>query len=244
MTRKPDRPWSLGAALALMAVFGSCGWRELQHDQLFGSDGGMPDADGGDPGDADGAAGLDEGLDVVAVDLPVDLPEDLPADLAVDFAPEVAPDLPDAQPDLTTIDSGPAVDTVAACTPTSCPAEQFCDDLTQLCQPKQGVGMVSGVVYSSCDHKWVPTRIGIAGQHQCVVDQKGSYYFRTGLPLGLLTLSAYAAGYKVFSIAVDVKATGTVQDIALVPDTPNGCSDPAPTPVACTCTIPGCPGVP
>ena len=221
MARRTERRWGLWAMLAIAALAGGCGWRELQHDDLFGPDAGMPDADASASDDADASAS-----------------DDVTPDERTDLVAQ------DAQGDSVPFETPPAMDASTPCTPTSCATGQFCDDLTGLCSPSQGTGMLSGVVYEVCQHRPVPARIGIAGQHQCAVDQKGSYYFRSALPVGLLTLSAYAAGYKVFSTTVEVKATGTTQDVMMVPDTPNGCADPTPSPVACTCTISGCPGVP
>lgn len=218
MSTKGKRRSGLCGAVALAALLGGCGWRELQHDQLFGPDAAAPDADASDSGDGT--------MDVVAED---------------------AIDATDTQVDLTTVETEPVVDAAdasTACTPTSCGPEQFCDDLTKICAPNHGDGMLSGVVYETCQHRPVMARIGIAGLHQCAVDLKGSYFFRSGLPVGLLTLSAYAEGYKVFSVTVDVKTTGTIQDIAMMPDSPNGCADPTPAAVACTCTISGCPNIP
>jgi hypothetical protein len=224
MARRSNRRWGLWATLVIAALAGGCGWRELQHDELFGADAGMADADGSVPVDADASGPVDAELDQ-ANDV-------------------VAPDAPDAQVDTVPFETLPPIDASIPCTPTSCATGEFCDDLTGHCLPNQGTGMLSGVVYEICQHRSVQARIGIAGQHQCAVDQKGSYYFRSALPVGLLTLSAYAEGYKVFSITVDVKAIGTTQDIAMTPDTPNGCADAPPAPVSCVCTISGCPGVP
>jgi hypothetical protein len=233
MARMWNQRWCLCATLALASLAGGCGWRDLHHDELFGlPDAEMPDAGGGSDADA-----------------PSDAVPELAVDLAMVDAADVA-DLPDAsglsdaQPDQATVDAESDADVSPACTPTSCQAGQFCDDLTQRCQPNSGTGRLSGVVFDVCDHKAVRAKVGIAGQHQCAVDQKGSYYFQADLPLGSLTLAAYAEGYKLFSTPVVITAAGTNQDIAMERDTPLACDGPPPPTDPCTCTISGCPGVP
>ena len=218
------------AMIVIGALAASCTIRGLAHDDLFGS----PDAavaDAGSEVTPDTAA--DVGADLVVFEV-----ADAVAPADVVEPPDVAGD--DAVADATA-DAGPPTDgSVVACTPTSCPSDQFCDDLSQQCLPRAGSGMLSGVAYNMCNRKNVDARVGIAGQRQCTASQKGSYYFHSNLPYGLLTLSAAAEGYKVFSTTVDIVPGGTVQDIPMIPDTPNGCADPSPPAVPCTCTDPAC----
>jgi hypothetical protein len=219
------------ATLAMGALASSCTIRGLAHDELFGPpDGSAMEAGSDVTPDTD-----DVGVDAVDTGIPGDVVE--PTDAADVDAAEI-----DALTDASVVDAdaGPGPDLVVACTATSCPADQFCDDLTQRCTPRTGSGMLSGIAFNMCDHKNVDARVGIAGQHQCTAAQKGSYYFHVNVPFGMLTLSAAAQGYKVFSKTVVIVPGGNVQDIAMIPDTPNGCADPTPVPVPCTCTDAAC----
>jgi hypothetical protein len=223
-SRREQRWWWLCVTVALLVSAQGCGWRDLHHDELFGpSDAEAPIVDGGT--DTDASPPLDATPDNQSDDQPGDLPATV-----------------DASVDQVDVDPGP--DAPVVCTPASCGAGHFCDDLTQRCQPNSGVGRLSGIVIDACDHHALQARVGIAGQHQCAVEQKGAYYFQSNLPLGNLTLAAYAEGYKLFSTPVVITAGGTTQNIVMERDASSACDGPPPPAAACTCVISGCPGVP
>ena len=118
-----------------------------------------------------------------------------------------------------------------------CPADQFCDELTGRCAPSTGSGMLSGVVTDACSGLGIAALVGIAGQHVCSYQSKGSY-FVNGLPFGMLKLAAAKTGYELQGDTVDIVAGGVVHDIRLM--RAGGCTAPAPADSACSCTASSC----
>jgi len=231
-----------------LAATGGCSLKGLAHDQLYGSADAAIERPGEPGSDADLSpedTGFDLGEpDAVSPDAPDggSSTDAMGADAEVDAGPgerdavdDTAPDAlspPDAPPDEA--DAPPL-----ACTPTSCPSDQFCDDITGACLPRQGTGMISGAVYDACLHTPVNAKVGIAGHHACAASGKGSYFF-SNIPLGRLTVTAAAAGYQLFIQEVTIVPGGNTLNIALDRSAPITCADPAPGPAACTCPEPGC----
>jgi hypothetical protein len=137
------------------------------------------------------------------------------------------------------VDSNPP-DAVVGCPAIPCEAFETCEPATRTCKLRTGPGMLSGSVLDACTRHAIDARIGIAGRRQCSMGGKGAYFF-TNLPEGTLALIAFKDGYKHFEVPVVITTTGTVQDILLQPDTPQGCAEPLPPDVACICDMPGCP---
>jgi len=125
----------------------------------------------------------------------------------------------------------------ASVCPASCPADQFCDELTGRCVPSSGSGMLSGVVTDACSGVGIAALVGIAGQHVCSYQTKGSYY-ANALPLGTLKLAAAKTGYELYGDTVDIVTGGVVHDIRLM--RVGGCDAPAPADNICTCTASSC----
>ena len=118
-----------------------------------------------------------------------------------------------------------------------CPADQFCDELTNRCAPSAGSGMLSGIVTDACSGSVIAALVGIAGQHVCSYKFKGSY-FVNALPLGMLKVAAAKTGYELYGDTVDIVAGGVVHDIRMM--RVGGCSAPAPADNVCTCTTSSC----
>ena len=133
-------------------------------------------------------------------------------------------------------DGGSSAGDASVCPP-SCPADQFCDELAGRCAPSAGSGMLSGAVTDACSGTGVAALVGIAGQHVCSYQIKGSY-FVNGLPLGMLKLAAAKTGYELYGDTVDIVAGGVVHDIRLM--RVGGCTAPVPEDNACTCTPSAC----
>ncbi|HEX2660010.1 MAG TPA: hypothetical protein VHU40_17120, partial [Polyangia bacterium] len=72
MSRNGERG-RVGVMLALAVLVGGCGWRELQHDELFGADAGAPDAEAGVTMDAD----VDVNVDAATADVTADVAADV-----------------------------------------------------------------------------------------------------------------------------------------------------------------------
>jgi len=99
--------------------------------------------------------------------------------------------------------------------------------------------MISGAVYDSCLRTPVNAKVGIAGHHGCAAVGKGAYFF-SNIPLGRLTVTAAATGYRLFVQEVTIVPGGNTLPIALERSEPLTCADPAPAAVACSCTEPTC----
>ncbi len=134
------------------------------------------------------------------------------------------------------VDGGSSDVDTSVCPPL-CPADQFCDELTGRCAPSAGFGMLSGAVTDACSGAGIAALVGIAGQHVCSYQTKGSY-FVSGLPLGMLKLAAAKTGYELYGDTVDIVAGGLVHDIRLM--RVGGCVAPMPADNACTCTTSAC----
>jgi hypothetical protein len=132
---------------------------------------------------------------------------------------------------------GGSSDADASVCPPSCPADQFCDELAGRCAPSAGLGMLSGAVTDACSGAGVAALVGIAGQHVCSYQTKGSY-FVNGLPLGILKLAAAKTGYELYGDTVDIVSGGVVHDIRVM--RVGGCTAPVPADNACTCTTSAC----
>ncbi|HEY8923656.1 MAG TPA: carboxypeptidase-like regulatory domain-containing protein, partial [Polyangia bacterium] len=220
----------------------------LAHDQLYGSADAAVERPAGLGNDAD-ASPEDATLDLDQPDsISPDASEDLSsrdapaADTSVDGEIGERDAVDDTVPDaLSPADGAPDGGDAppAPCTPASCPSDQFCDDLSGACLPRQGTGMISGAVYDSCLHVPVNAKVGIAGQHACAASGKGSYFF-SQIPLGRLTVTAAAPGYQLFTKEVTIVPGGNSLNIALDRSAPITCADPAPAAVACACSEPGC----
>ena len=97
--------------------------------------------------------------------------------------------------------------------------------------------MLSGVVTDACSGMGVSALVGIAGQHVCSYQTKGSY-FVTGVPLGMLKLAAAKTGYELYGDNVEIVAGGVVHDIQLMRI--GGCAAAVPADNACACTSSSC----
>jgi hypothetical protein len=125
----------------------------------------------------------------------------------------------------------------ASVCPHPCPADRFCDELTGQCLPSSGSGMLSGTVSDACTGAGISALVGIAGQHVCSYQTKGSY-FVNGLPLGMLKLAAAKTGYELYGDTVEIATGGVVHDIRMV--RVGGCDAGAPADNACSCTTSSC----
>jgi hypothetical protein len=134
------------------------------------------------------------------------------------------------------IDGGGIDGDASVCTQ-PCRADQFCDELTGRCATSSGSAMLSGVVTDACSGAGLAALVGIAGQHVCSYQIKGSY-FVNGLPLGTLKLAAAKTGYELYGDTVEIVTGGVVHDIRLMRG--GGCTAPLPADNACTCTTASC----
>jgi hypothetical protein len=164
---------------------------------------------------------------------------DRPDAASPDTGPDIARTDGDSDRGELIVDSNPP-DAVIGCPAIPCEAFETCEPATGMCKLRTGPGMLSGSVLDACTRHAVNARIGVAGRRQCSINGKGSYFF-SSLPEGTLALIAFKDGYKHFEVPVVITASGTVQDILLQPDTPQGCAEPLPPDVACVCDMPGCP---
>ncbi|HVT07810.1 MAG TPA: carboxypeptidase-like regulatory domain-containing protein [Polyangia bacterium] len=206
-----ERVSRLALGAVAMAALAGCDMRPLSNDQLFPNrDAGVSDARQKD-------ARMEAAMDGASH-------PDARADAAADRGP----------PDAGRGDVAPPPCTVAACA-----ADQFCDDLTGRCAPRTGTGMLSGVVTDRCSGRPLSAKIGIAGQHMCSYEGKGSYFF-TNLPLGTLRLAVALDGYDLVSMSVVIAPGGSVADVAMTRAAPLTCADPGPVAPACTCVEPTC----
>ena len=232
--------------VSLAGLGAGCNLKGLAHDQLYGSTDAaieQPAGPGIDAEDANGDGNEDAGADVGAPDsTSPDAAQDAPtADAAVEVGQGDAADgatsdviaPPDAGPD------GGGDAPPVACTPATCPADQFCDDLSGVCLPRDGTGMISGAVIDACHQTAVNAKVGIAGHRACSAAGKGSFFF-PGIPLGRLTVTAAAAGYELFIQEVTIVPGGNTLNIPLVRSLPVTCADPAPPAAACSCPEPTC----
>jgi hypothetical protein len=124
-----------------------------------------------------------------------------------------------------------------------CATDQFCDTLTAKCAARTGPGILSGVVTDRCNGAPMNAIVGIAGEHQCSFQGKGSFYF-SNLPLAKLKLAVGKAGYDLFSTTIDVVPGGVVRDVVLTrtgaaPGS-DGCGVPRPTDETCVCAASTC----
>jgi hypothetical protein len=208
------------------ALIAACDVRPLDSRELYGPP--VVDASAAE------AAATPDGA---APEAPAEPPPEIVDAAAVD-AGDTGADASDAderpEGDADTGADGPAC-------ATTCPADQYCDELQRRCAPRLGTGMLSGVVRDQCDHNGVDALVGIAGQHQCSFAGKGSYFF-TQLPFGKLKLAVANAGYEPFEATVTIVAGGVIQDVVLVRKGggPGGCGVPAPPQGTCTCTASTC----
>jgi hypothetical protein len=161
---------------------------------------------------------------------------------SVDAIPDLSP--PDGNatdgtwPDGTASD-GTASDGAPQTCATTCPASEFCDEITGKCVSRTGNSMLGGVVRDKCGGVGLDAKVGIAGQHQCSGRGKGMFFFAQ-LPVGKLKLAAVKEGYQLFDTTVAIAPGGTIQDIELVRLNPDGCAGPPPAEVMCMCEAPQC----
>jgi hypothetical protein len=141
-----------------------------------------------------------------------------------------------------TTDAAPPDGAASACG-APCASDQFCDALSAKCAPRTGPGILSGVVTDKCNGTPLNAIVGIAGEHQCSFQGKGSFYF-PNLPLARLKLAAGKAGYELFSTTVDIVPGGVVRDVVLTRTGAavgsDGCDVPRPTEETCVCTASTC----
>lgn len=208
---------SLVLASSLILVL-ACDLAPLSHEQLHGSLAPSADAAAGGRATDAGLMGAGDAGPTAAPDAVIGVVVTDPADA-------------DAVRDRGGGDSGRA--TGADQTPAA-PV-----DSASNCQAGLRNGLLSGSVVDACSNAQLDAYVGIAGQHLCAFQFKGSYFFQN-LPVGCaLTLTARKEGYEPHAQEITIAPNGTA-NVRIALRRLGGCSAPAPQPVACVCDQPGC----